>query len=297
MSTFAKTSRGIDTIPVKAWDTKLPNGQEGEYTFVPSLGPPAAEGSQAAASSGYGKTFAPTSPAKPLPPGAKQDKFSAFSPHIDRATAESLVQKHTAEETFNPDLPKWNTSEELRRKAQSSGYGDAPVSVEDATKRAVEVHLTRPTIPAGPTYPSNEAAAAQEGLVLAPDGLLAGKPVYNFQPDQVALPTKTGFKLKQTTASSGYGSAAYIPTTKKTKLRGETARKAAEKKNPDQFHSKFKQEKLLTFKPQLHLSKTAKRLARKEEAKRKAFGMLTRHHTYSPEVEPEEQDGDGHGPE
>lgn len=148
--------------------------------------------------------------------------------------AANLVKKHTGEETFNPSLPSWRVASELRKKAQSSGYGDAPVSLEDATKRREEVHLTRKPVPAGPNYPANEAAAAQEGLMLAPDGLLAGKTTYDFQPDQPALPTKRAFKLKQTTASSGYGSAAYVPPNPKTKLRGDVARAALAKKNPDQ---------------------------------------------------------------
>jgi len=289
MSKFDRTDRGITVLKAKAWDTKIPAGQEGEYKFVPNMGPPPADGMQGS-SSGYGANFTPASPPPRPPPGAKADKFSAFSPHIARDTAESLVKKHTAEETFNPDLPKWSTSEELRSKAQSSGYGDAPVSVEDATKRAEEVHLARGSQKPGPTYPANEAAASQEGLVLAPDGLLAGEPSYNFQPDQVALPTRTGFKLKQTTASSGYGSAAYVPTTAKTKLRGEVAKKAAASKNPDQYQQKYRQEKLLTFKPQLHLSKTARRLAKKEDAKRKAFGHMTRHNTYNPDDEENQAD-------
>lgn len=287
MSKFDRTDRGITVIKAKPWDSQIPSGQESEYVFVPDMGSTKAEGGLQGHSSGYGPNFTPTSPPPRPPPGSKADKFSAFSPHIARDTAESLVKKHTGDETFNPDLPTWGTSVELRKKAQSSGYGGAPVSLEDATKRAQEVHLTRGSQSVGPTYPANEAAATQEGLVLAPDGLLAGEPTYNFQPDQVALPTRTGFKLKQTTASSGYGSAAYVPTTAKTKLRGEVAKKAAAK-NQEQFHQKYRQEKLLTFKPQLHLSKTARRLAKKEEAKRKAFGYTTRHNTYNPDEEEEE---------
>lgn len=304
MSKFDKGNRGVAELPkTKIWDTKLPAGREDDYIFTPQLdaiNPPnkISNGLQLNTSK-YGVVSVPVSPHKKE---AKEDHFSNFSPHIPRQVAEAMIAKHCAEETFVPDLPAWKSSEELREKTQSSSYGDVPVVNESVAAggalpdtrhfgsvRQDEVCLMR-TQPKGPVPNSTAAkAAAAAGLLLAPDKLLAGRQRIDFKPDQVAAPTKAAVKMKATVASSGYGSSSYVPPKPRDLMRGAQAREKLKNTDSSMYQHKFGHESNLTFKPQLHLTKMAQRLAKAEEAKRAAFGSNSRWHTYSPEAEDPDQ--------
>jgi hypothetical protein len=286
-------------LSLQIWDTKLPAGKEGEYIFTPQLDAinPANQVSKGIQlnTSKYGIVSVEVSPKKK---GGKDDQYSNFSPHVPRNVAEAMVRKHCAEEKFVPELPGWKTSTDLREKTQSTSYGNVPVLEEAVvvgmglpdtrhfdSVRQDEVYLARSQTKGPVRNSSATAAAAEAGLVLAPDNYLAGRQRIDFQPDEVAAPTKSAFKMKATVASSGYGSGRYVPRKPKDLKRGPQAREALKKSDNSMFTHKFSQEQNMTFKPELHLTATARRLAREEEKKRAAFGSFSRTTNYSPDPE------------
>lgn len=273
MSFPRQTRPACEDAPAKYWNTRIPKGKDQEYTFEPKLNPPSKVSMGITIeSTGYPGRRESTYESRPNLDDTMRElketnpralkKYENINPHMNPETAESILAKALKDETFDPDpfIPKFKHQQALKAKAGSSGYGYQPVE----RKKPVDPgprHMARHAPKAVDAAPETTVqAASSEGLVLAADLILAGKPEYSFEPDLVAAPLKAAVAMRESVSSSGYGSGAYTPFTPATRLRGKLA---AKKYGIDR-------EAEATHKPVLYRSKFAKKLARRETAKRMA---------------------------
>eukprot|EP00039_Didymoeca_costata_P029996 m.27486 g.27486 ORF g.27486 m.27486 type:complete len:282 (+) comp7898_c0_seq3:95-940(+) len=247
---FSKAPRNSSLANPQPWHQKILSQDEQQCTFQPKRTRPqtapsgerkqriygsVTEGSHDVLKSGHRKA---KKLAEKMQDGIPSSDYGRRTAQPPQPSSRALYETYK-ECTFRPQLPEGTKGHVLREVVPSSGYGQANVSVKP---KPSEDQL-------------KERYTARSGK--RDDRLMEGRSKYDFRPDQIKRPLKQSVQLKDSTPSSGYGSSNYHPP---KQMRGEEAKRALQEKNMIRPAP--------SFKPNLHLSKNAQRLARKVEEDR-----------------------------